>query len=226
MNFLLDSQLSEQTVNVLTEATTTGEKKYFIEGIFAQAELKNRNGRIYPKTVMEKALEAYQPMISARRALGELNHPAHPNVNPERASHLIEKLEWKDNNVMGRAKILTTLPMGKIAKGLIDEGVSFGVSTRGMGSITEKSGVKVVQDDFVLNTIDLVSDPSGIDCWVEGIMEGKEWVLDAATGNWVIAEHMQKQVKAMSAKQLREQKLMLFKKFLTQIKQNKNKKHK
>jgi len=218
MNFLLDSQLSEQTVNVLTEATTSGEKKYFIEGIFAQAELKNRNGRIYPKTVMEKALESYQPMIAARRALGELNHPPHPNVNPERASHLIEKLEWDGNNVMGRAKILTTLPMGKIAKGLIDEGVSFGVSTRGMGSITEKSGVKIVQDDFTLNTIDLVSDPSGIDCWVEGIMEGKEWVFDAATGNWVIAEHMQKQVKAMSTKQLQEQKLMLFKKFLTQIK--------
>lgn len=218
MNFLLDSQLNEQTVQVLTEATATGEKKYFIEGIFAQAELKNRNGRIYPKSVMEKALSNYQPMIAARRALGELNHPAHPNVNPERASHLIEKLEWKGNNIMGRAKILTSLPMGKIAKGLIDEGVSFGVSTRGMGSITERSGVKIVQDDFVLNTIDLVSDPSGIDCWVEGIMEGKEWVFDAATGNWVIAEQMQKQAKAMSAKQLQEQKLKLFQKFLTQIK--------
>jgi hypothetical protein len=218
MNFLLDSQLSEQTVKVLTEATTTGEKKYFIEGIFAQAELKNRNGRIYPKSVMEKAVELYQPMISARRALGELNHPPHPNVNPERASHLIEKLEWEGNNIMGRAKILTSLPMGKIAKGLIDEGVSFGVSTRGMGSITEKSGAKYVQDDFVLNTIDLVSDPSGIDCWVEGIMEGKEWVYDAATGNWVVAEQLQKQVKTMSNKHLQEQKLVLFQKFLNQIK--------
>jgi hypothetical protein len=167
---------------------------------------------------LEKAVAAYQPMIEARRALGELNHPPHPNVNPERASHLIEKLVWEGNNVMGRAKILTTLPMGKIAKGLIDEGVSFGVSTRGMGSISEKNGVKLVQDDFVLNTIDLVSDPSGIDCWVEGIMEGKEWVFDASSGNWVIAETMQKTVKTMSAKSLQEQKLRLFTKFLEQIK--------
>jgi hypothetical protein len=101
---------------------------------------------------------------------------------------------------------------------LIDEGVSFGVSTRGMGSISEKNGVKLVQDDFVLNTIDLVSDPSGIDCWVEGIMEGKEWVFDASSGNWVIAETMQKTVKTMSAKSLQEQKLRLFTKFLEQIK--------
>lgn len=218
MNFLLDSQLTESTVQVLTEATATGEKKYFIEGIFAQSELQNRNGRIYPKSVLEKAVGAFQPMIEARRALGELNHPAHPNVNPERASHLIEKLVWEGNNVMGRAKILTSLPMGKIAKGLIDEGVSFGVSTRGMGSIAEKSGAKLVQDDFVLNTIDLVSDPSGIDCWVEGVMEGKEWVFDAATGNWALAENMQKAVKAMSSKQLQEQKLALFDKFLKSIK--------
>lgn len=218
MNFLLDTQLTESTVNVLTEATSTGEKKYFIEGIFAQSELKNRNGRIYPKNVLEKAVSAYQPMIEARRSLGELNHPAHPNVNPERASHLIEKLVWEGNNVMGRAKILTSLPMGKIAKGLIDEGVSFGVSTRGMGSISEKTGIKMVQDDFVLNTIDLVADPSGIDCWVEGVMEGKEWVFDATTGNWALAENMQKTVKTMSNKQLQEQKLALFAKFLNQIK--------
>lgn len=218
MNFLLDSQLTESTVSVVTEAKESGEKKYFIEGIFAQAELKNRNGRIYPKSVMEKAVESYLPMIEARRALGELNHPPHPNVNPERASHLIEKLVWEGNNVIGRAKILTSLPMGKIAKGLIDEGVSFGVSTRGMGSISEKAGVKMVQDDFVLNTIDLVSDPSGIDCWVDGIMEGKEWVLDAATGNWIVAEQIKQTIKKVSAKQLQEQKLVLFKKFLSSIK--------
>lgn len=217
MNFLLDSQITESSVQVLTEAAANGEKKYFIEGIYAQAEKQNRNGRIYPKKVLEKAIEAYQPMIAARRALGELNHPPHPNVNPERASHLIESLKWEGTNVMGRAKILTTLPMGKIAKGLIDEGVSFGVSTRGMGSISERSGVKYVQDDFQLNTIDLVSDPSGIDCWVEGIMEGKDWVFDAASGNWVMAEKTQSVMKAMTAKQLQEQKLNMFAKFLQQI---------
>ena len=109
MKFLLDSQICEQKTK--TEVGSNGEKKYFIEGIFAQAELKNRNGRLYPRNVLEKAVESYQPMIEKRRALGELNHPPHPNVNPERASHLIEKLEWNENNVMGRAKILTSLPM-------------------------------------------------------------------------------------------------------------------
>jgi hypothetical protein len=218
MNFILDSLLTENTVRVITEATAEGGKKYFIEGVFAQAELKNRNGRVYPKKVLESAVKAYQPMIEARRSIGELNHPPHPNVNPERASHLIQKLEWNGNNVMGRAKILSSLPMGKIAQGLIDEGVSFGVSTRGMGSVTEASGTKIVQDDFVLNTIDLVSDPSGIDCWVDGILEGKQWVYDATSGNWVVAEQTAKAIKTMSAKQVAEQKAALFQKFLQQIK--------
>jgi hypothetical protein len=215
MKLFFDS-VSEST-EVITEATASGEKKYFIEGIFAQAELKNRNGRIYPKSVLEKAVKEYQPMIEARRALGELNHPASPSINPERASHLIEKLTWENNNVLGRAKILTSLPMGKIAKGLIDEGVRFGVSTRGMGSVTESKDAKIVGADFVMNTIDLVSDPSGIDCYVEGIMEGKEWVLDAS-GNWIMMEQIRKEARAMSYKQLQEQKLALFDKFLKSIK--------
>ena len=118
---------------------------------------------------------------------------------------------------MGRAKILTSLPMGKIVKGLIDEGVNFGVSTRGMGSISESNGVKIVQGDFVLNTVDVVSDPSGIDCWVEGVLESKEWVIDALTGQWVIAEQNKKQLKSLSYKQIQEQKLALFAKFLQQI---------
>lgn len=218
MNFILDSLTTDSTVKVLTEAADNGEKKYFIEGIFAQAELKNRNGRVYPKKVLESAVKSYQPMIDARRSIGELNHPPHPNVNPERASHLIQKLEWNGNNVMGKAKILTSLPMGKIAKGLIDEGVSFGVSTRGMGTVTEASGTKIVQDDFVLNTIDLVSDPSGIDCWVDGILEGKQWVYDAASGNWVVAEQTKATIQRLSAKQVAEQKAAIFAKFLQQIK--------
>lgn len=218
MNFILDSLTTDSTVKVLTEAADNGEKKYFIEGIFAQAELKNRNGRVYPKKVLESAVKSYQPMIDARRSIGELNHPPHPNVNPERASHLIQKLEWNGNNVMGKAKILTSLPMGKIAKGLIDEGVSFGVSTRGMGTVTEASGTKIVQDDFVLNTIDLVSDPSGIDCWVDGILEGKQWVYDAASGNWVVAEQAKATIQRLSAKQVAEQKAAIFAKFLQQIK--------
>lgn len=217
MHFLVETLGDDSKIKVLTEAKENGEKKYFIEGIFAQAELKNRNGRIYPKKVLESAVEAYQPTISAKRAIGELNHPAHPQPNPERASHLIEKLVWEGNNVMGRAKILTSLPMGKIVKGLIDEGVNFGVSTRGMGSISESNGVKIVQGDFVLNTVDVVSDPSGIDCWVEGVLESKEWVIDALTGQWVIAEQNKKQLKSLSYKQIQEQKLALFAKFLQQI---------
>jgi len=217
MHFLVETLGKDNSIRVVTEAKENGEKKYFIEGIFAQAELKNRNGRIYPKKVLEKAVEAYQPTISAKRAIGELNHPAHPQPNPERASHLIEKLVWEGNNVMGRAKILTSLPMGKIVKGLVDEGVSFGVSTRGLGSISENNGIKIVQEDFVLNAIDVVSDPSGIDCWVEGVLENKEWVLDAVTGQWIVAETAKKQLQTLSYKQIQEQKLALFANFLKQI---------
>lgn len=217
MKLFLDA--AENVGNVLTEAAQNGEKKYFIEGIFAQAELKNRNGRIYPKKVLERAVEAYQPMIKDRRALGELNHPqARPNVDPERASHLIERLVWEGNNVMGRARILTSLPMGKIAKGLIDEGVKFGVSTRGMGSVTEARDAKIVGDDFVLNTVDLVSDPSGIDCFVEGLMESRDWIFDIKSGSWVIAEQLQSEIKAMPARAVNEQKLQMFQRFLESIK--------
>lgn len=217
MKLFLDA--AENVGNVLTESAQNGEKKYFIEGIFAQAELKNRNGRIYPKKVLERAVEAYQPMIKDRRALGELNHPqARPNVDPERASHLIERMVWEGNNVMGRARILTSLPMGKIAKGLIDEGVKFGVSTRGMGSVTEARDAKIVGDDFVLNTVDLVSDPSGINCFVEGLMESRDWIFDVKTGSWVIAEQLQSEIKAMPARAVNEQKLQMFQRFLESIK--------
>lgn len=216
MRLILDS-FTDSSTEVITEAASSGEKKYYIEGIFAQAELKNRNGRVYPRAVLESAVSKFQPMIAARRALGELNHPASPQVNPERASHLIEKLHWQGNNVMGRAKILTTLPMGKIAKGLIDEGVRFGVSTRGMGSVSESTGGKIVGSDFVMSTIDLVSDPSGIDCFVEGLMENKQWVFDATSGMWSVAEAAQAAVRRAPSKRLQEEKLNIFASFLSQI---------
>lgn len=216
MRLILDS-IADTSTEVITEAASSGEKKYYIEGVFAQAELKNRNGRVYPRAVLESAVSKFQPMIAARRALGELNHPATPQVNPERASHLIEKLHWQGNNVMGRAKILTTLPMGKIAKGLIDEGVRFGVSTRGMGSVTESTGGKIVGSDFVMSTIDLVSDPSGIDCFVDGLMENQQWVFDATSGMWAIAEAAQAAVRKAPARQMQEEKLNIFAAFLSQI---------
>jgi len=214
---LFVEQFDGSTTQVILEKTETGEKKYYIEGIFAQAEIKNRNGRLYPKKVLESALEKYQPTIKARRALGELNHPNSPSVNPERASHLIEKLEWEGNNIHGRAKILSSLPMGKIAKGLIDEGVSFGVSTRGMGTLVEQKGVKIVQNDFNMATIDLVSDPSSPDAWVNGLMENAEWIFNAKSGSWVIAEEIQNKVKKMSKEERLANQAILFENFLKSI---------
>ena len=218
MNLIIDTVDLAQKTNVLTESSEKG-KNYYVEGVFAQAELENRNLRTYPKAVLEKAIAAYLPTIAARRGLGELNHPPHPNVNPERASHLIESLTWSGNNVMGRAKILTSLPMGSIVKGLIDEGVSFGVSTRGMGAVSESGGKKTVLPGFMMNAIDMVSDPSGIDCWVDGLLENKQWVYESATGNWVaVAEQAKKVIQSLTVKQVAEQKAILFSNFLKSIK--------
>ena len=179
--------------------------------------MKNRNGRSYPRSVMENALNQYSKLVEDKRALGELNHPSHPNVNLERASHIIESLEWDGNNIMGKARIMTEMPMGKIAKGLLDEGVKIGVSTRGLGSLQEKNGINVVQNDFTMTAIDIVGDPSAPDAFVEGIMEGAEWIYNAATNSWIVAEHVRKTINKMSAKQISDQKAVLFEQFLKSI---------
>ena len=173
--------ISEEAVDVefLTEATKNG-KNYFIEGVFMQAETKNRNGRIYPKEVLQKEAKRYtENFINKKRAFGELGHPDGPTVNLERVSHMIEELEEVDQNFMGRAKIMDT-PYGKIVKSLIDEGAVLGVSSRGMGSLKPgKNGISEVQGDFYLATAaDIVADPSAPDAFVAGIMEGKEWIWD------------------------------------------------
>ena len=173
--------ISEEATNVefLTEATKTG-KNYFIEGVFMQAETKNRNGRIYPKEVLVKESKRYtKEFIEKKRAFGELGHPDGPTVNLERVSHMITELVEVDQNFMGRAKIMDT-PYGKIVKNLIDEGARLGVSSRGMGSLKPgKDGIQEVQGDFYLATAaDIVADPSAPDAFVAGIMEGKEWVWD------------------------------------------------
>lgn len=174
--------ISEEATNVefLTETKKDGGKNYFIEGIFMQANKKNRNGRIYPTEILQKEARRYTTeFIKKKRAFGELGHPDGPTVNLERVSHMIEELEEVDQNFMGRAKILDT-PYGKIVKNLIDEGAQLGVSSRGMGSLKAgKNGISEVQGDFYLATAaDIVADPSAPDAFVHGIMEGKEWIWD------------------------------------------------
>ena len=174
--------ISEEATNVefLTETSKSGGKSYFIEGVFMQAETKNRNGRIYPKEVLQKEAKRYTTeFIKKKRAFGELGHPDGPTVNLERVSHMIEELEEVDQNFMGRAKIMDT-PYGKIVKNLIDEGAQLGVSSRGMGSLKPgRNGISEVQGDFYLATAaDIVADPSAPDAFVAGIMEGKEWIWD------------------------------------------------
>ena len=174
--------ISEEATNVefLTEAKKDGGKNYFIEGIFMQSDTKNRNGRIYPKAILQKEAKRYtESFINTKRAFGELGHPDGPTVNLERVSHMIEELQEVDSNFMGRAKILDT-PYGKIVKNLIDEGARLGVSSRGMGSLKgKKDGIQEVQDDFYLATAaDIVADPSAPEAFVHGIMEGKEWIWD------------------------------------------------
>jgi hypothetical protein len=168
-------------VESLTENTPLG-KQLYIEGIFAQAEVKNGNGRIYPKSVMEKAVAQYnENYVSKRRALGELNHPARPFADPAEAAILIESFEMDGNNVIGKAKVLNT-PKGQIIKGLLEGGFNLGVSTRGLGSLLEKNGAKVVQSDFMMTATDAVDMPSGPDCYVNSLYEST-WINK--NGVWV-----------------------------------------
>ena len=217
MKLLVEEQ-SAQLKNVITESKNNGSKKYYIEGIMLQCDVKNGNGRIYERKVMESALNKYMPLVEKKRALGEMQHPNSPQVSLERASHIIEKLEWRDNNVWGRARIMTEMPMGKIAKTLIDEGVAFGVFSRGLGSLVEKNGVKYVQPDFTMSAIDLVGEPSAPDAWVQGIMESAEWVYNASTDSWVMAEQFKEKYKLMKVAQINEAKLKDFEQFLNSLK--------
>src|SRR6056297_2310456 len=171
----LITEYTESDIEFITEGRGA-DKKYAIEGVFAQADKKNRNGRVYPKKIMESAVNKYvTDQVKTKRAVGELNHPEGPVVNLDKVSHLITGLQFEGNNVVGKASILDT-PNGKIVKGLLDGGVRLGVSTRGMGSLDRTNEGMMVKEDFVLNTIDIVQDPSAHDAFVNGIMEGVEWV--------------------------------------------------
>ena len=197
-----------------------GKKSMFIEGIFLQGDLRNRNGRMYPMETLRKEVQRYtENHILAGRALGELGHPDGPTVNLDRVSHKIVSLRENGNNFIGKAKILST-PMGKIAESLISEGVKLGVSSRGIGSLSPtREGVNIVGDDFMLSTAaDIVADPSAPDAFVEGIMEGKEWIWDGGILREKLATKTYKQINTLvTQRQLDEQKLNLFNNFLNNL---------
>lgn len=217
----LIAEYLDQDIKVITEATENGGKNYVIEGVFAQAESKNRNGRIYPKQIMESAINKYvTEQVATKRAVGELNHPEGPTVNLDKVSHRITSLEWNGNDVMGKALILDT-PNGKIVKGLLDGGCQLGVSTRGMGSLENRNGTMYVKEDFLLATVDIVQDPSAPDAFVNGIMEGKEWIWDNGVIKPQEIEMVQSEIKKTSSKELTNKKLEVFESFLNAISRRK-----
>lgn len=216
----LISEYYENDIQCIVEKKEDGGKKYVIEGVFAQADQKNRNGRIYPKAIMERAVNKYvTEQVSKKRAVGELNHPEGPTVNLDKVSHLITDLRFEGNDVVGKAQILDT-PMGKIVQGLLEGGVQLGVSTRGMGSLVNRNGVAYVGEDYHLATVDIVQDPSAPDAFVNGIMEGVDWIWNNGILEQQIIEDMETEIKNApkaysSAVQIRE-----FKNFLSLIKSN------
>ena len=208
---------SIEDIQILTEEKD-GKKTLYIEGVFLQSEIKNRNGRVYPIDVLTKEVERYsEEYVRAGRALGELGHPDGPTVNLDRVSHKITSLKAEGNNFIGKARILDT-PMGTIAKSLLGEGVKLGVSSRGMGSLKEENGVKYVSDDFMLATAaDIVADPSAPDAFVNGIMEGKEWVWEGGLLRERQIQEMKKEIETSSKVELEEKMLQAFDKFLSNL---------
>tara|TARA_B110000977_G_scaffold113066_1_gene146408 strand:- start:1802 stop:2500 length:699 start_codon:yes stop_codon:yes gene_type:complete len=212
--------------DILNEAgEKTGSKNYFIEGVIMQGDIKNRNGRVYPASTLMKEMARYNKnYVEARRAYGELGHPAGPTINLDRVSHMFTELKQDGSNVIGRAKIMDT-PMGKIVKSLIDEGANLGISSRGMGSIKQnKNGVMEVQSDFMLATAgDIVADPSAPDAFVKGVMEGVDWIYDVASSSWTMAnafdqiEEEIKETARVSTKELEIKAAALFEKFVSSL---------
>ena len=214
---LITEQIDD--VEVIVE-NRNGKKSMFIEGIFLQGDIKNRNGRMYPMDTLRREVTRYnESFVQSGRAVGELGHPEGPTVNLDRVSHKIVSLTESGSNYVGKAKILST-PMGKIAQNLIDEGVKLGVSSRGLGTLAvNNEGVKIVSDDFTLATAaDIVADPSAPDAFVAGIMEGKDWVWDGGVVREQLAKRTYKQVNTLvDNQQLEENKLKLFNQFLSNL---------
>ena len=208
-----------ETVEYLSEARDDGNKDYFIRGPFMQANIKNRNGRVYPAEVLEKEVNRYTTEnVQKNRAYGELGHPTSPTINLDRVSHMIKELTRDGDNFIGKAKIMTETPMGRIVKNLMDEGASLGVSSRGMGSLKNKNGAAEVQNDFYLATAaDIVADPSAPDAFVEGIMEGKEWVWDNGVIREATINDYKEAIKEAPSKDLTEAKLKVWSDFLSKL---------
>ena len=206
-----------ESIKVLKEQHE-GKPRFFIEGIFLQAEKKNRNGRVYPVGILRKEVDKYVgEFVEQNRAFGELGHPDGPTVNLERVSHMITELYEDGNNFIGKAKIMET-PYGKIVGNLLSEGAKLGVSSRGMGSVKERAGTNYVQDDFSLATAaDIVADPSAPDAFVEGIMEGKEWVWNNGILEEVHIDKYKKAVKKAPARKLNETKINAFRDFISRL---------
>ena len=209
-----------EDVQYVTESKENGKKEYFIEGIFLQADIQNRNGRVYPMNILEKEVARYmKETVEKNRAYGELGHPSGPSINLDRVSHIITELRKVGNNFEGRAK-LTETPMGNIAKGLLESGANLGVSSRGMGSLQEKNGVMVVQSDYKIATAaDIVADPSAPNAFVKGIMEGVDWVYDPVKGTWHEEQlhETKKAIRNMSKSQLEEQRLKIFENYVASL---------
>lgn len=214
-------EAAEDVKYQITEAKETGKKNFYITGVFAEANSLNKNKRVYPKHIMEKAVNTYiQEKVNTHRAFGELDHPSGPKINPDRISHLIEELEWNGNQLYGKAKILDT-PMGNIARGIMEGGGSLGVSTRGMGEVKKNpNGIMEVQEGLRYSTIaDIVTDPSAHNAWVNSIMENTEFYYDNFSGEWQqkAIEETVKEIKTMSKRQLEEQSYISYHNFIKSL---------
>ena len=213
----LIAEFNETISPVITEAAN-GKKEYFIEGVFMQSDIKNRNGRVYPKAIMEKEVNRYKKeFVEKDRAFGELGHPEGPTINLDKVSHLIQSLDLEGKNYVGKAKVLST-PNGEIVKALINDGAKLGVSSRGLGSLEQKGNAQYVKDDFQLATAgDIVADPSAPEAFVEGIMEGVEWVMENGILTRIQVETMQNEMRNAKKNQLEETKLNLWKRFVESL---------
>lgn len=206
-----------EKINIITEGRGEN-KRHFIEGVFLQAEMRNRNGRVYPMDILENEICRYRDsFIDQNRAFGELGHPEGPQINLERVSHMITKLDRDGTNFVGKAKIMET-PYGKIVKNFMEEGAKLGVSSRGLGTLREDNGVSYVNDDYRLSTAaDIVADPSAPDAFVRGIMESREWIYESGVLKAVDIENYKKTIQKTSSRKLEEAKLQAFKDFLRKL---------